>query len=1046
MREVVFRLDGDILTFDGARPRRLGDADAALFKGWIERYHKADANLLALGEEIGAWLDGPDHWIATLRDAPAAPVVAAFQVKAQPSDDDRRFLDVPWEIAARDRVYFAEQPALMWAPLRRIGDKLPPPAPDHDHKLGVMFVAAAPRGQTELDFEAEEAAILTETRDMPMDLYVEDEGSIRAIRTAWTNAGSLDVMHLSCHGLGGDAPFLALEDDDGELNRATLADLAGAFVPRTPRLLFLSACHTGDGRADLDPARTVDSLALGLVQAGFPSVLGWADAVHDTDASRFAAAFYERAAEPGAIILSAWAAARFALMREPRRPAHWHLARLFLGPTGGGVLAAGRTLRITSDRDAGRKGIVEARSQRIEVAGRFEFVGRRRELRAIRREFRVPEHAGVLIHGQGRQGKSSLAARVIDRNPGLKPVALFRACDGASVLAAIKDEVAAAEPAWKSYGERLAGSNGIEDAAALRLVLRELLTVPCGHGGTPILLVLDDFEALLDPPSGDGHWQVKPGPAPALAAIIRAFDGITTPSRLLITCRYDFPFVFEGRELGSRLKRVHLPPMSQADVLKQAARKRRAAEGGHLATDPAEFARHVGNAVRAARGNTGVRDMLFQAVLADAAAGERAIAQVDGYFARRDGPDEAEAIEDEAIRGTVEGLIVDTLIGLLTPPERALLETSSLFELPVPMTVWNRHAKRCRTGPTDRLVSFGLWDRFPDLVMPRQDAGALNPISGARIARPTADTAAVADILPDLFTAWGGPDRSKAPTATDIELTRLALECDNAEALEATAFFALQGLASAGAYRRAAETATRTLDCLDTAKRVAKPDLLRAAAEAFDFAGDPGGLSRVFANGPILAADDPVLPTAERIDRAHFGLRYAGWLTRQGDPDTALTQLFRVRDVLEALGDRRSRAVTLGDIARIMTSKGEVDAALALQAERLAVNEALGDQDGIAAASFDLGQIKLQRALDQRDGALFQEAYDSLARSHAIFKTIGHLDGICGVGTVLARVLAMAGQVAAARAMLEECRAGFQKLGQPAGIQRVEAILRALPE
>ena len=79
--------------------------------------------------------------------------------------------------------------------------------------------------------------------------------------------------------------MLALEDEAGEAKPARLTDLAIAFPHHHPRLLFLSACQTGQGGE-------VDSLALGLVQAGFGTVLGWANSVFDSDASEFAAAFY----------------------------------------------------------------------------------------------------------------------------------------------------------------------------------------------------------------------------------------------------------------------------------------------------------------------------------------------------------------------------------------------------------------------------------------------------------------------------------------------------------------------------------------------------------------------------------------------------------------------------------------------------------------------------------------------------------------------------------------------------------------------------------
>jgi hypothetical protein len=50
------------------------------------------------------------------------------------------------------------------------------------------------------------------------------------------------------------------------------------------------------------------------------------------------------------------------------------------------------------------------------------------------------------------------------------------------------------------------------------------------------------------------------------------------------------------------------------------------------------------------------------------------------------------------------------------------------------------------------------------------------------------------------------------------------------------------------------------------------------------------------------------------------------------------------------LGDRRSRAITLGDIARLRADKGEVDQALQQQQER----RQLGDLDGQAAGRSEI--------------------------------------------------------------------------------------------
>ena len=84
--------------------------------------------------------------------------------------------------------------------------------------------------------------------------------------------------------------------------------------------------------------------------------------------------------------------------------------------------------------------------------------------------------------------------------------------------------------------------------------------------------------------------------------------------------------------------------------------------------------------------------------------------------------------------------------------------------------------------------------------------------------------------------------------------------------------------------------------------------------------------------------------------------------------DAALTLHEERLHVYEALGDRRGRAVTLGDIARIKTAKGEVDAALTLHEERVQVFEALGDRRERAVTLGDIARIK--RAKGEVDAAL----------------------------------------------------------------------------
>ena len=134
----------------------------------------------------------------------------------------------------------------------------------------------------------------------------------------------------------------------------------------------------------------------------------------------------------------------------------------------------------------------------------------------------------------------------------------------------------------------------------------------------------------------------------------------------------------------------------------------------------------------------------------------------------------------------------------------------------------------------------------------------------------------------------------------------------------------------------------------------------------------------------------------------------------------------------------------MGDIARIKRDKGEVDEALGLLRERLEVNRRLGDQDGIAGASFDIGQIQLGRAVEHSDAEVFGLAFEALSESYGIFLKIGRLDGICFVGLALGRAFAMAGQPDEAREILQRSFDGFRKLGRGGEAAQVENLLQQL--
>lgn len=91
-----------------------------------------------------------------------------------------------------------------------------PPAPEYSD-LAVAFMAASPRGQKELDFEAEEAGIIRATRHLPLSLFVEESGCHSYLKDKLALEGPFEAVHISCHGniIPSRGPVLILEDEEG---------------------------------------------------------------------------------------------------------------------------------------------------------------------------------------------------------------------------------------------------------------------------------------------------------------------------------------------------------------------------------------------------------------------------------------------------------------------------------------------------------------------------------------------------------------------------------------------------------------------------------------------------------------------------------------------------------------------------------------------------------------------------------------------------------------------------------------------------------------
>ena len=239
----------------GAR-RHLDAAAVSVLDRFSRRYYELlqssnpAAGLLALGRELHGWLDGDGGQLTALLQQSERPL--RFEVCAAnryPSGAEWALLRAPWELLADQQGFLAGDVGLGFSPVRRLGRPVAPPALDK-HRLGLVFMAASPRGARELDYEAEETAIMSAVGSTKLDLLVEESGNAEELGDRLTDYEAMQALHLSCHGQNAwrpsnqprvnPKPVLLLEDAEGEERPTDAGELITALRVHPPRLVFLS--------------------------------------------------------------------------------------------------------------------------------------------------------------------------------------------------------------------------------------------------------------------------------------------------------------------------------------------------------------------------------------------------------------------------------------------------------------------------------------------------------------------------------------------------------------------------------------------------------------------------------------------------------------------------------------------------------------------------------------------------------------------------------------------------------------------------------------
>jgi tetratricopeptide (TPR) repeat protein len=869
--------------------------------------------------------------------------------------------------------------------------------------LRILVVIASPdsAGMELLDYEAELAAIIDAVaparRGQGAYVQVLNWGSLTAIREALL-AQRFHVLHLSCHAAPG---VLLLEDETGRADRVGAARFAAVGLPpdRGVPLVVLAGCSTAlaghdpgaeaaagaeltEGATTARTAESLKGLARELLGRGVPAVVAMTAPVTDRYATLFAAEVYrELASREEPVPLAAVSDARRAL--ESRRRAlpeadPWAAIAEWATPV---MEQAGPPLALFRRNDGMER--PEAPTAPVFSEGMMvrrvgEFVGRRAELRELLRVLRSGG-AGVVVHGIGGVGKSTLAAQLTEQLGAdrglLVPVSAAAALTVDIILEALRTALLAR-----------AVEQGIDDrdplrqvAASLtdarppwreRLDLIRLVVMP----RLPLLLLLDNAETLL---SGDDDSRTLGDPD--LAEFLAAWVQAAPQAKLLATSRY--PFTLPGGR-HRRLVWHHLGPLSLAETRKLIWRL--PALDALRGSDQRQAHTMVGGHPRTLeyldallRGGTAVFPDVAERL--QAALEQRGIADPQQWLEGVGGNlDRALA---ETITLAADDVLLDGLLASLqnSPPARELIGHLAIYRRPVDETGVAWQLSQLTTVPVPSADLLARLQPVQDLLLRARQAGTaqsagdlgLDPATLDQYRRDSAELA----YPPVSLTGQG---RQALSLLAGLGLVAPAATQDTGDhpddpqwAVHRWTAAALQGRASeeeiTEAHRRAGAYWLWRVGVWPQSRTEDVEQLLEARYHYYA-AGD---LDRALnANGQACnqlrtwgmwtterqLADEALGWVQPRSGRAAEILLQLGQIARlRSDYDTAQQRYQEAQAIFEEIGDRNGLAGSYHDLGMLAQQRGDYDAAEQRYQAALAIREEIDDRANLARSYHQLG-------------------------------------------------------------------------------------------
>jgi tetratricopeptide (TPR) repeat protein len=901
------------------------------------------------GLRLYNWLDGTDRWLQKLINQYQRQGIILAIATAE------KLAHLPWEVLHDDTSFLVERSIIpvRWVSSDSVNTLSVEKNPEN-RALQVLFMATSPQGvEPVLDFEAEEGRILEATGRQPFALTVEESGCLSELVYLVADYGKdyFDIFHITGHAtITNGQPEFITETETGEAFYASAEHFKQALQFRLPKLIFLSGCRTGQAGGDGDNYGSVPSMAEELLKAGAKAVLGWGQKVLESDATEAAATLYQELAA-GKQITEAVASTYQTLIKNKARD--WHLLRLYAADSLPGEL-------VTPLRKLGRKPAppLSVSTEFLDPAGKVKvptresFVGRRRQLQSCLRTLtQSTEEIGVLIHGMGGLGKSSVASRLCDRLPNFQRVVLVGRIDEPSLVSRLVEKLDDNE-------QRKQLQNPDEE---LKFRFKRVFQQLSDAGEKPFLLVLDDFEENLEltsPPTpllqGEGSLvppfprregglgglgRLQPIAADVLTALVWAIRETYTNHRLILTCRYDFEF--------SQLRYFYKQPlegMRGADLRKKCSRL--VAFGAKSLVDEALKSQ----ARRLADGNPRLLEWLDK-ILQNSTVDQIAILN---------------RLEVDAVE-LREQVLAEALLQQMDETMGEMLSQGLVFELPVPREALTAV---CENIPNladyiNRAVALGLLEVSPDesLRVPR-----ILPLTLSTNVETLHEQAAEV-----LYGLWWKQGETRTEEEV-LEIHRLALLGKKGEIASKVGAILASNLKAKSRFREALYLCKSTLNIVDDYH------ILHQLARSEQELGEIEQAEQHYQQALKLC------PVTDEKTKAAIINNLANIFVQQGRVNIALNLFSQSLEITKRIRDFNGQAAILHNISNINIANKNFEEAIQNLDEIIQIDESQNNFLGKAKTFNSRANIYYEQ--DQ-----FEKALEYFQKSFAIFKNQNDIQG-----------------------------------------------------